>query len=179
MPRGVHLVILSVVILVTSLVGLTGAQAALSKPPADPGAKPAPPGAVAPAEPQPPAQTWIERGPDFGGRLSAIVASPQSPDTLLVASPGGGVWRTFDGGASWHRPANYGLGDFSVFHLEWDRIDPSRLLAVTWSDVYASADLADHWTNLTGLGGFPVPLMPFTHHSDPKPFAQLKLSGST
>lgn len=52
------------------------------------------------------------------------------------------MWRTAQGGGSWQRPENYGLGDFSVFHLEWDRIRPDRLLAVTWSDLYANAN--DH-----------------------------------
>jgi hypothetical protein len=85
---------------------------------------------------------WFELGPALGGRLDGIVASPTDPNVLLVASPGGGVWRTAQGGGSWQRPENYGLGDFSVFHLEWDRIRPDRLLAVAWSDLYANAN--DH-----------------------------------
>jgi hypothetical protein len=121
--------------------------------------------------------TWSELGPALGGRLDGIVASPTDPNVLLVASPGGGVWRTSQGGGNW-QPASDGLSDYSVFHLEWDRIRPDQLFAVTWSDLYASTDLGDTWTNLTGLGGFPAPLMPFDHGSDPKPFAQLKFSDS-
>jgi hypothetical protein len=121
--------------------------------------------------------TWSELGPALGGRLDGIVASPADPNVLLVASPGGGVWRTSQGGGNW-QPVSYGLADYSVFHLEWDRIRPDQLFAVTWSDLYASTDLGDTWTNLTGLGGYPAPLMPSDHGTDPKPFAQLKFSDS-
>jgi hypothetical protein len=61
--------------------------------------------------------TWSELGPALGGRLDSIVASPTDPNVLIVASPGGGVWRTAQGGGSWQRTQNYGLGDYSVFHL--------------------------------------------------------------
>jgi hypothetical protein len=122
---------------------------------------------------------WIDRGPDLGGRLSAVVASPTNPNVLLVASPGGGVWRTNDGGANWHRPVNYAFGDFSVVHLEWDRVHSGRLYATTLSDLYASTDLGDHWSNLSHLGGYPAPPMPVSHPSDPKPFAQLRYSPTT
>lgn len=122
---------------------------------------------------------WIDRGPDLGGRLSAIVASPTDPQTLIVASPGGGVWRTINGGTTWHQPLNYSLADFSVVHLEWDRIRSGRLYASTYSDLYASTDLGDHWSNLTGSGGYPAPLMPSSHPSDPQPFAQLLYTGGS
>lgn len=39
---------------------------------------------------------------------------------LLVASPGGGVWRSTNGGSTWTYPAQNGLGDNTVVHLEWD-----------------------------------------------------------
>jgi len=116
---------------------------------------------------------WKENGPGLAGRLSGIVASPTDPNTLLVSSPGGGVWRTTDGGATWAQPVNYALGDYSVLHLEWDRIRSGRLYASTYSDLYATTDLGDHWSNLTHFGGYPAPLMPLDHTSDPKPFAQL------
>jgi len=121
---------------------------------------------------------WTDNGPGLAGRLSAIVAGPNDPGTLLVSSPGGGVWRTMDGGLNWAQPGNYALADYSVVHLEWDRIRSGRLYASTYSDLYASTDLGDHWSNLTHFGGYPAPLMPLDHTSDPRPFAQLRYSES-
>lgn len=121
---------------------------------------------------------WYERGPNLGGRLSAIVTDPADASLLLVSSPGGGVWRSTDGGTSWHQPRNYALADFSVVHLEWDRQRAGRLYASTYSDLYATTDRGDTWTNLTHSGGYPAPPMPLSHPSDPKPFAQLRYSAS-
>ncbi len=120
--------------------------------------------------------TWTQNGPSLGGRLSGIVASPTDPNTLLVSSPGGGIWRTTNNGATWTLPANYALADYAVMGLEWDKIRPGRLYASTQSDLYASTDLGDTWANLTGSGGYPAKLMPENHYADPNAFAQLKFS---
>jgi hypothetical protein len=57
--------------------------------------------------------TWTELGPapiDNGqiagngvvsGRLTGIAADPNDANTIYVASAGGGVWKTINGGASW------------------------------------------------------------------------------
>ena len=119
---------------------------------------------------------WTGNGPGLAGRLSGIVASPTDPNTLLVSSPGGGVWRTTNGGGTWTQPGNYALADYSVLHLAWDRAHSGRLYASTYSDLYASTDLGDHWSNLTHFGGYPAPLMPLDHTSDPRPFAQVVYS---
>jgi hypothetical protein len=66
----------------------------------------------------------------------------------LAASPGGGVWRTVDGGANWTFPSNDGAGDYSVVHLEWDAIHPGRLFALSYSGLHASTNRADSWTAL-------------------------------
>ena len=75
----------------------------------------------------------------------------------------------------WHPTQNEALADYSVFHLEWDRMLPDRLLAVTWSDLYASTDLAIRGPTSPGQARA-APLMPFDHGADPKPFAQLTVS---
>jgi hypothetical protein len=124
------------------------------------------------------ATRWTGNGPGLAGRLSGIVASPTNRNTLLVSSPGGGVWRTTNGGVSWAQPGNYALGDYSVLLLEWDRVRSERLYASTYSDLYATTDLGDHWHNLTHFGGYPAPLMPLDHTSDPRPFAQLVYSAA-
>ena len=121
---------------------------------------------------------WNNHAPNIGGRLSAIVASPNSANTLLVASPGGGIWRTTNGGSNWYKPLNYALGDYCVLDLQWDRIRSGRLFASTNTDLYASTDMGDNWSCLTHLGGTPAPLMINKHFADPKPFAQLRYSAN-
>jgi hypothetical protein len=47
---------------------------------------------------------WVNRGPgNVAGRARAIVVDPSDPsgDTWLIASVGGGVWKTTDQGATW------------------------------------------------------------------------------
>jgi len=122
--------------------------------------------------------TWSERGPELGGRLSAIVASHSDPNLLLTASPGGGVWRSTDGGKTWRFPANVGLADFSVTHLEWDLTDSRKLFALTWNGLYASTNNADAWTELINPGGDAAPLRQgeIVSVPDPEPFVQMAFS---
>src|SRR5438128_10432204 len=104
---------------------------------------------------------WSERGPSLGGRLSAVVPSHEllgSP-ILLVASPGGGVWRIREGESNWIFPAHFGVGDYSFTHLEWDIHTPGRLYGVTWNGLYATTDNGDSWTALINSGGVPAPLV--------------------
>lgn len=52
---------------------------------------------------------WTALGPapiaSFGelssGRIAAVAAHPSDPNTLYVATAGGGVWKTIDGGINW------------------------------------------------------------------------------
>lgn len=130
--------------------------------------------------------TWYQRGPTAApssptlpgvglcGRLTAIAVTPGNPRRIMVGSPGGGVWRTDDAGGTWTRPQNYKLADYTILHLEWDRSTPGRLFAVTMSDLYATIDFGDHWTNLTHNGGVPPPLNK-PHPQDPLAFVQFPL----
>jgi hypothetical protein len=121
--------------------------------------------------------TWTEGGPAFGGRLDALAVADSVGNTLVVASPGGGVWRSTDGGATWTFPAQYGLGDSSGVHLEWDAVTPGRLFLLTWNGLYATTNNGDSWMNLVNPGGFPAPLQLYQAAiADPKPFAQMVFS---
>jgi hypothetical protein len=45
---------------------------------------------------------WIWLGPgNIGGRSRSLVSPNANPNTLYVATVGGGIWRTTNGGASW------------------------------------------------------------------------------
>ncbi len=92
--------------------------------------------------------TWHDRTPIDGGRLSALVASPDDSNVLIAGTPGGGIWRTRDGGANWTQPEGYALADFTILDLQWDKVVSGRLLACTPSDVYASLDMGDHQTKI-------------------------------
>jgi hypothetical protein len=115
---------------------------------------------------------WIQLDPHLGGRLDGILVSPTDSNTLLVASSGGGIWKTTDNGAHWAEK-NEGLLDANVVHLEWDKAIPGQIWAVTDSDLYKSADFGELWVNATLLGS-PPPPMAYVHSSTFQ-FAQLSL----
>ncbi|MSP49261.1 MAG: hypothetical protein EXQ95_08040 [Alphaproteobacteria bacterium] len=87
---------------------------------------------------------WRELSPSWTGRVSGIVALDAA--TLLMATPGGGVWRSTDSGATFSWAGNYGLGDFTAVDLAVDRNDPNRLFLRTWNGVLVSTDRAASWT---------------------------------
>src|SRR5262245_26658108 len=45
---------------------------------------------------------WTERGPNnVGGRTRAFAVDVARPDTLIAGSVAGGIWQSYDDGASW------------------------------------------------------------------------------
>jgi hypothetical protein len=134
---------------------------------------------------------WTELGPRYPGRVSAIVAT--DVDHLWVATPGGGVWKSSNGGTTFAWAGNYGLGDFTAVHLALDRNDPSRMYLRTWSGFLVSTDGGARWTRTLyslpqGDTPYPYPSFfcgswpacpPFAATSeDPGPYAQMVLSPS-
>lgn len=45
---------------------------------------------------------WRLLGPAHTGRMTSVVGSAQRPDEYYVGTTGGGVWKTTDGGKTWH-----------------------------------------------------------------------------
>ena len=139
--------------------------------------------------PVPPVRTWVELGPRSSGRVSAIAVLDMQ--RAWVASPGGGVWRTLDGGAHWSWAGNYGLGDFTALDLELDRNNAARLYLRTWNGFLVSTDGAAHWKQtLYGqngdtshyqpsfvCGAFPAcPPSASVPDFEPRPFTQMVFS---
>lgn len=134
-----------------------------------------------------PAGTWLERGPRASGRVSAIAATDLNH--LWAASPGGGVWKSTDGGSNWEWSGNYGLGDFTALDLALDRNDSSRMFLRTWNGFWVSTDGGANWTRTLYSqrdGGDTSNIQPFfvcgpsfpcppAHAPDfePRPFAQM------
>lgn len=124
--------------------------------------------------------TWTARGPHYGGRLDGITATAEADPTLLVGSPGGGVWRRRESALTWTFPLGYGWSDYTVVHLERDITNASRFYMQTWNGLYATTNLGDNWTPLVGQGGAPAGLLPVSGIPDPRPFTQGSIgSGST
>ncbi len=120
--------------------------------------------------------SWRELGPPFTGRISAI-APGADLQTAMVATPGGGLWTTGDGGVTWSHSASDGLADANVLRLARDGSDASRLYALTTSDLYASTDGGQTWWSATRTGGHPrIPVLTLGA-ADPMPFAQLLPAG--
>jgi len=61
-------------------------------------------GPAAAAGPQPlyHGMHWRLIGPFLGGRVEAVAGVPGNPDTFYFGAVAGGVWKTTDGGDSWH-----------------------------------------------------------------------------
>ena len=60
------------------------------------------------------------------GRVRQILPHPANPDILYLATAGGGVWKTWDGGAGWE-PLGDKLGALSVGALAMDPASPEIL----------------------------------------------------
>ena len=117
---------------------------------------------------------WRHLGLAQTFQISRIAINPLHPDTVLVAamgspwtdSPHRGVYRTRDGGASWHKVLYVGP-DVGISDLAMDPVDPEIVYAATYrfrrtpwhySDggpedaIYKSIDGGVSWKRLDGHG---------------------------
>jgi photosystem II stability/assembly factor-like uncharacterized protein len=86
--------------------------------------------------------------------LKAIAVDPVTPTTLYVATDGGGVIKSTDGGSTW-APINNGLIDLKVTALAIDWFKPSWIYAGTENGgVFTSADFGGTWVG--PVGGSPI-----------------------
>ena|SRR6185436_13779783 len=91
---------------------------------------------------------WTPFGPG-GGSIDDVVLDPRSPETLWIASAGT-VYKSEDGGTSWH-PSASGL------ELLFDRVPPRTVYAATYADgILRSRDGGATWEPLNN--GLPLPI---------------------
>ncbi len=91
---------------------------------------------------------WRSIGPgNVGGRTRAIVIDPINPDTMYAAGVTGGIWKSLDGGASWHATDDL-LPNLAVCSLAIDPTNPSVLYAGTGEGLFGS------WVRHRGMGIF-------------------------
>ena len=108
-------------------------------------------------------QGWTSLGPgNIGGRTRALLINPQTPDVMYAAGVGGGVWKSTDGGKSWH-PLSDLLPSLSVCALAFDPANPETIYAGTGegyfnadatrgAGIFRSFDGGNTWRRLEGTG---------------------------
>ncbi len=79
---------------------------------------------------------WQELGPgNIGGRTRTIVIDPTAPDTMYAAGVNGGIWKSFDAGATW-TPLDDFLPNLAVSALTMDPTNTNILYAGTGEGVF-------------------------------------------
>ncbi|MHB8145748.1 MAG: WD40/YVTN/BNR-like repeat-containing protein [Vulcanimicrobiaceae bacterium] len=122
-------------------------------------------------------KTWSYAGLHATHTISAIVIDPHDPNVVYASSMGHvfkpnadrGVFKSTDGGKSWHRVL-YVNADTGAIDVVMDPRNPHVLYAAMWqayrtpwklssggpgSGLYKSTDGGAHWTNLTHNPGYP------------------------
>ena len=105
---------------------------------------------------------WRPIGPFRGGRVSAVAGDPHHPLISYFGAAAGGVWKTADGGLSWHNVSDGFLSTPAIGALAVSRADPAIVYAGTGeanirtdvahgSGVYRSVDGGQTWEP-RGLG---------------------------
>lgn len=96
-------------------------------------------------------KVWTTGGPE-GGAVDALAISPNFAvdQTLFAGTNGGGVYKTADGGQTWHE-ANVGLTNLSVYVLGISpdfRQDQMLLAGTSYSGLFRSTDGGASWTQM-------------------------------
>ncbi|MAT39116.1 MAG: hypothetical protein CL946_05890 [Ectothiorhodospiraceae bacterium] len=109
--------------------------------------------------------TWVNRGPfNIGGRITAVTVNPLNSNTILIGAAAGGIWRSFDAGASWHSVSDE-FPTQAMGAIAMNPIDTNIIYAGTGevafglntfngSGVYKSEDGGTTWAK-SGVGSFP------------------------
>lgn len=106
---------------------------------------------------------WREIGPIRAGRTRALAGVPSEPATFYLGAVNGGVWKTTDGGSTWHsvwddEPSG-SIGAIAVSLSNPDVVyvgsgeGLQRPDLSTGDGVYKSNDAGKTWTHLEGLRG--------------------------
>ena len=106
------------------------------------------------------AMEWRNIGPYRGGRATTVAGHRSDIFTYYMGTTGGGVWRTTDGGDSWHNISDKFFKTGSVGAIAVSESDPNVIYVgmgeapirgVTTSHgdgVYKSTDAGKTWTHM-------------------------------
>ena len=109
--------------------------------------------------------TWRSIGPgNFGGRIRSILIHPTSPDTMLLGSVTGGIWKTTNGGVSWS-PVQDFMANLGVSTMVMQPGNPNIMYAGTGEytgpirggGIFKSIDGGTSWTQLPSTSTAPSP----------------------
>lgn len=64
------------------------------------------------------------------GRVDKIAFHPTDPDILYIGTPGGGIWKTTDGGGSWTGLTNY-ISSLGISGIKVSHADPTTIYALS------------------------------------------------
>lgn len=108
-------------------------------------------------------QPWLEMGPMSAtntstwsshiGRVSALGVDPNDSDHLVIGSPGGGIWNTFDEGENWTPIFDDGVS-LSVWSIAISHDNNQNYYAgVSGQGVMRSTDGGSSWATTSGSAG--------------------------
>jgi photosystem II stability/assembly factor-like uncharacterized protein len=95
---------------------------------------------------------WRLIGPHRGGRVSAVAGIPGDPATFYMGTPGGGVWKTTDGGQVW-KPIFDEMHVASIGAIAVAPSNPKIIYVGTGEQtpgngMYKSTDAGATWTHI-------------------------------
>ena len=98
------------------------------------------------------AMRWRLIGPHRAGRVTSVAGIPGDPAIFYMGTPGGGVWKTTDGGQVW-KPIFDSQRVASIGAVAVSPSNPSIVYVGTGeqtpgSGIYKSADAGATWTNI-------------------------------
>ena len=90
--------------------------------------------------PQPITNEYWSGGANASGRTSSIALHPTDANVVYIATAGGGVWKTIDGGQSWTAVSDH-LSSLASGALAIDPVNPNTLLYGTGEQHYSGDSL--------------------------------------
>ncbi|HEX9462932.1 MAG TPA: hypothetical protein VGB82_10070, partial [Alphaproteobacteria bacterium] len=100
--------------------------------------------------------TWLGPG-NIGGRITTILVHPADPNRIWINNPGGGIWKTTNGGESW-APVDDFLANLVVSAMAMSPTDTNLMYAGTGggaggsllrgAGIFKSTDGGSTWTQL-------------------------------
>jgi photosystem II stability/assembly factor-like uncharacterized protein len=98
------------------------------------------------------AMQWRLIGPHRGGRITAVAGVPSQPSVYYVGTPGGGVWKTDDGGQVWKAIFDQqhvaSIGAVAVAQSDARIVYAGTGEQTPGDGVYKSTDAGATWTNI-------------------------------